>query len=84
MNWKVTIDDTPFSVQDIDLTKYTKYILLDGYNIRQFRIRHWPADGNFEYSGTNFNELCLKHYDIFMSDKNGFKYIFIISTFRKL
>ncbi len=41
-----------YSVYDIDLTKYTKSVLLDGYNIRQFRIRHWPADADFEYSST--------------------------------
>ena len=49
----VTIDGSTFSVYDIDLTKYTKYMSLDGYNIRQFRIRHWPADGNFELSSKN-------------------------------
>ena len=78
-NRNVSINGTTFSVYDIDLTKYTKIILLDGYNIRQFRIRHWPADGNFEYSSTNFNELYLKRYDIFMSDKNGLS-IFSLSS----
>jgi hypothetical protein len=78
-NRNVSINGTTFSVYDIDLTKYTKYILLDGYNIRQFRIRHWPADGHFEYSSTNFNELYLKRYDIFMSDKNGLS-IFSMSS----
>ena len=78
-NRNITIDGTTFSVYDIDLTKYTKFILLDGYNIRQFRIRHWPADSNFEYSSTNFNELYLKRYDIFMSNKNGLS-IFSMSS----
>ncbi len=32
----------------IDLRNYTKSVLLDGYSIRQFRIRHWPADADFE------------------------------------
>jgi len=78
-NRNVTIYGTTFSVYDIDLTKYTKFITLDGYNIRQFRIRHWPADGNFELSSTNFNELYLKRYDIFMSNKNGLS-IFSLSS----
>ena len=47
-NRNMTIDGVSFSVYDIDLRKYTKSALLDGYNIRQFRIRHWPADADFE------------------------------------
>ena len=78
-NRNVTIDGSTFSVYDIDLTKYTKNVLLDGYNIRQFRIRHWPADGNFELSSTNYNDLYLKRYDIFMSNKNGLS-IFSLSS----
>ncbi len=48
------------SVYDIDLTKYTKSVLLDGYNIRQFRIRHWPADADFEYSSAFYADFNLK------------------------
>ena len=78
-NRNVTIDGATFSVYDIDLTKYTKYVTLDGYNIRQFRIRHWPADADFEYSSTFYSELFLKRYDIFMSNRNGLS-IFSLSS----
>ncbi len=50
---------------DIDLTKYTRYITLDGYNIRQFRFRSWLADADFHM----YNEQQTR-YDIFMSTKN--------------
>ena len=59
----MTIDGTSFSVYDIDLRKYTKSVLLDGYNIRQFRIRHWPADADFE-TGPSTSQYNLKRYDI--------------------
>ena len=36
-NRNITINGISFSVYDIDLRKYTKSVLLDGYNIRQFR-----------------------------------------------
>ena len=78
-NRTVSISGNNYSVYDIDLTKYTKSVLLDGYNIRQFRVRHWPADANFEYSSLYFSELYLKRYEIFMSDKNGLS-IFSLSS----
>jgi hypothetical protein len=56
-NRTATIAGNKYSVYDIDLTRYTKSILLDGYNIRQFRVRHWPADADFEYSSTYCSEL---------------------------
>jgi hypothetical protein len=71
-NRNMTIDGTSFSVYDIDLRKYTKSVLLDGYNIRQFRIRHWPADADFE-TGPSTSQYNLKRYDIFMSNRNGLK-----------
>ncbi len=45
-NRTVTINGDIFSVYDLNLSTYTKSILLDGYNIRQFRIRHWPSSGD--------------------------------------
>ena len=78
-NRTMTINGNTYSVYDIDLTRYTKSALLDGYNIRQFRIRHWPADADFEYSSTFYGELYLKRYDIFMSNKNGLS-IFSLSS----
>ena len=36
-NITVSISGTNYSVYDIELTKYTKSVLLDGYNISQFR-----------------------------------------------
>jgi hypothetical protein len=53
------------SVYDIDLTKYTKSVLLDGYNIRQFRIRHWPADADFTNSTLSINILNTTSTTIF-------------------
>ena len=44
----MTINGTVFSVYDIDLSKYTKFILLDGLSIRQFRIRTWTSEADFE------------------------------------
>ena len=67
----MTINGITFSVYDIDLRKYTKSVLLDGYNIRQFRIRHWPANADFE-TGPSTYQYIIKRYDIF-----------IISTIRK-
>jgi hypothetical protein len=55
-----------FSCYDIDLTKYTKYVTLDGYNIRQFRFRSLLADADFQM----YNAQQTR-YDIFMSNKNG-------------
>ncbi len=68
------INGAAFSVYNIDLRKYTKLVLLDGYNIRQFRIRHWPADADFE-SGPSSYQYNLKRYGIFMSNRNGLNYI---------
>ena len=78
-NRTTTIAGNTYSVYDIDLTRYTKSILLDGYNIRQFRVRHWPADADFEYSSTYYSELNIKRYDISMSNKNGLS-IFSLSS----
>jgi hypothetical protein len=66
----MTINGITFSVYDIDLRKYTKSVLLGGYNIRQFRIRHWPANADFE-TGPSTYQYHLKRYDIFMSNRNG-------------
>jgi hypothetical protein len=66
----MTINGISFSVYDIDLRKYTKAVSLDGYNIRQFRIRHWPANADFE-TGPSSYQYHLKRYDIFMSNRNG-------------
>ncbi len=57
-NRNMTIDGVSFSVYDNDLRKYTKSFLLDGYNISQVRIRHWPADADFE-TGSSTIYLCL-------------------------
>ena len=74
----MTINGISFSVYDIDLRKYTKSVLLDGYNIRQFRIRHWPADADFE-TGPSTYQYIIKRYDIFMSNRNGLS-IFSLSA----
>ncbi len=37
-NRNININGITFSCYDIDLNLYTKYITLDGYNIRQFRF----------------------------------------------
>ena len=77
-NRNMTINGTVFLVYDIDLRKYTKSVLLDGYNIRQFRIRHWPADADFE-TGPSTYQYIIKRYDIFMSNRNGLS-IFSLSA----
>ncbi len=46
--------------------KYVKYITLDVYNIRQFRLRSWLSDADFE--DNNYRQL---RYDIFMSNRGG-------------
>ena len=38
------------------------------YNIRQLRIRHWPADADFE-TGPSTSQYIIKRYDTFMSKK---------------
>ena len=65
-NRNININGTVFSCYDIDLTKYVKYITLDGNNIRQFRLRSWLADADFQ--GNNSHQL---RYDIFMSNRGG-------------
>jgi hypothetical protein len=65
-NRNVNINGSTFSVYDIDITKYVKYIILDGYNIRQFRMRTWYADADFQ----SFNMHCTRN-DIFMSNRGG-------------
>ena len=77
-NRNMTINGVTFSVYDIDLRKYTKSVSLDGYNIRQFRIRHWPADADFE-TGPSTYQYIIKRYDIFMSNRNGLS-IFSLSA----
>jgi hypothetical protein len=56
-----------YYLYDIDLRKYTKQVLLGLRNFRQFRIRVWEADGNFEFLG----DIRQTPYTIFMSDYNG-------------
>ena len=56
----MTINGISFSVYDIDLRNYTKSVLLDGYNIRQFRIRHWPADPDFETGPSTYQYIIKK------------------------
>ena len=75
-NRNVTIDGTVFSCYDIDLTKYVKYITLDGYNIRQFRLRSWLSDADFQ--GNNSHQL---RYDIFMSNRGGLSIYALASPF---
>ena len=65
-NRNININGTTFSCYDINLNKYTGYILLDGYNTRQFRLRTWLADGDVQ----NVNMRIIRA-DIFMTDKNG-------------
>ena len=42
-------------------------MLLGARNFRQFRIRTWEADGDFE----NLQDIRQTSYQIFMSDYNG-------------
>ena len=51
-NRNININGTTFSCYDLDLNLYTKYITLDGYNIRQFRFRSWLADADFQMYNT--------------------------------
>ena len=41
-------------------------MLLDGYNIRQFRIRTWLSDADFQNP-----YMYINNYNVFMSDRNG-------------
>jgi hypothetical protein len=65
-NRNININGITFSCYDIDLNLYTKYIALDGYNIRQFRFRSWLADADFQM----YNAQQTR-YDIYMSNRNG-------------
>jgi hypothetical protein len=78
-NRNVAINGGLYSVYDLYISKYTKTRTLDGYNIRQFRVRHWPASSDFELSNTYFAEIYFKRYDIFMSNRNGLS-IFSLSS----
>ena len=62
----VTINTVNLSCYDIDLRLYTNSILLDGYNIRQFRIRTWLSDNDFEHPN-----MYQNNYSVFMSDRNS-------------
>ena len=65
-NRNININGTTFSCYDINLNKYTKSVLLDGYNTRQFRVRTWLSDGDVQ----NVNMRIIRA-DIFMTDKGG-------------
>ena len=65
-NRTFNLNGTNFSCYDIDLRLYTNSILLDGYNIRQFRIRTWLSDVDYQHPN-----LYQNHYSVFMSDRNG-------------
>jgi hypothetical protein len=62
----VTLNGVTYSCYDIDLSLYTNSILLDGYSTRQFRIRTWLSDNDFEHPN-----LYQNNYSVFMSNKNG-------------
>ena len=61
----VTLNGFNYSCYDIDLRLYTNSISLDGYNIRQFRIRTWLSD--IDYQNPNMYQT---NYSVFMSDRN--------------
>jgi hypothetical protein len=65
-NRNININGTTFSCYDINLNKYVKFMLLDGYNTRNFRLRTWLADGDVQ----NVNMRIIKA-DIFMTDRGG-------------
>ena len=60
------LNGTNYSCYDIDLRLYTNSILLDGFNIRQFRIRTWVSSTDFEHPN-----MYQNNYSVFMSDRNG-------------
>ena len=64
----VNLNGTNYSCYDIDLRLYTNSILLevDGYNIRQFRIRTWLSDVDYQHPN-----MYQNNYSVFMSDRNG-------------
>ncbi len=55
-----------FSCYDIKLNTYTNFALLDGYNIRSFRMRTWLADADVQSAVIRINR-----YEIFMSNRGG-------------
>ena len=65
-NRSINLNGTTFSCYDIDLRRYTNSLLLDGYHIRQFRIRTWLSDGDYQNP-----IMYVNKYDIFMSDRGG-------------
>ena len=63
-NCAVTQDDLKSALEvKYLLTKYTNLFHWMDINIRQFRIRHWPSDADFEYSSVHQ----------IMSNRNGLK-----------
>jgi hypothetical protein len=62
----VNINSKTYSSYNIDLNLYTKFMTLDGRKIRQFRVRSWHADGDFENTDDRINGC-----NIYMSDFNG-------------
>ena len=65
-NRSINLNGVTFSCYDIDLRLYTNSLLLDGYHVRQFRIRTWLSDGDYQNPNMYVNK-----YDIFMSDRRG-------------
>jgi hypothetical protein len=59
-----------YYLYDIDLTKYTKIILLGARKYKQLGIRVWEADGNFQAQ----EDICQTSFSIFMSDYNGLSF----------
>jgi hypothetical protein len=57
---------TTFSCYDINISKYTKSIVLDGYNTRQFRMRTWLSDGDVQILNMN-----IIRADIYMTNRGG-------------
>ena len=62
----INLNGTNYSCYDIDLRLYTNSISLDGYNIRQFRIRTWLSDVDYQHPN-----MYQNNYSVFMSDRNG-------------
>ena len=65
-NRNININGTTFSCYDINISKYTKSIVLDGYNTRQFRMRTWLSDGDVQ----NLNMNIIRA-DIYMTNRGG-------------
>ena len=62
----ININGTTFSCYDINISKYTKSIVLDGYNTGQFRMRTWLSDGDVQ----NLNMNIIRA-DIYMTNRGG-------------